>query len=192
MAPRDPTNPDLAELRRLARRAMARGCPPQVAEDLVVAAWEKAAAAFDAERGAFGALLTRTLDREVLDWWRHRGVQDRLEPALTVHERSRHARAVDPETRALAHRNQQRLLEALDADERAVFHTWALQRHLPRGAFPASAAAERLGLEVPAYEAAKKRLRRRISALLDAWGLSPRDLIPLPDDVGDRRMVNRG
>ena len=54
-----------------------------------------------------------------------------------------------------------------------VFATWLRQRARE---IDARGAAAVLGLEVPAYEAAKKRLRRRLTTLLDDLGLTPADL----------------
>lgn len=189
---RPPPPTDHALLLRMTRLAMSRGLPREDAEDVVVHAWEQARSHHDPGRGRFDDLLATAVRNGAASWWRKRSVRQRAEPTLTLHEVGRRQERVEPATRSRAREAQRRLLEALDEDERAVFHTWALQRHLPRGRLRAPEAAARLGLDVPAYEAAKKRLGRRIRALLEAWDMDPRDLLPLPDDVGARKEVSRG
>ena len=189
--PPSPPTPDHALLARLVRRAHGRGLPIQEAEDAVVRVWERCTPRFDPSRGTLEALLFTAIDREVLSWWRARSARERQQDALVHHETERRARPYDTVAAARARKNQQRVLDALEPDERAIFGAWALQKSLP-GRFTAAQAAQRTGLTVPEYEAAKKRLQRRIRALLTAWGRNSRDLQPLSDDEAPRRKVNRG
>ena len=164
----------------MVRYAMGRGLPAQAAEDVVAEAWERATAAYRPERGAFEALLQRTVQRACASWWRRQSRfadHDPDPPAL---------RAIDPHEHRAAEAQRQ-LLAHLSPDERRLFATWALQKHLPRGVLDARKAAARLGLDVPAYNAAKKRLARRILALASELGLSSHDLLPHADDEGPRR-----
>lgn len=180
----DCPEPSVALLELLIRRAMARGIPAQDAEDIVLRSYHKTAAAFDPKRGSFDALYMRVVDNECRFWWRTRQRQERRELRL-VHEGWWEPRPTEGAERA--HGNQRRLLDALDDDERRVFGTWALQRHLPRGRLKADDAAETLGMTVRDWENAKRRLKNRISGLLESWGLAPRDLFSVEDDERPRQ-----
>ncbi len=122
----EPT-PSPQVLRRVVRAALRRGIPDADAEDLAVAAWERAAARFDPRRGRFDAFYARVAQREIAQWWRDRARSPEVRLAGE-------ASAPTP-TRRLeqVHANQQRLLEALSPVERSLFATWALQKHLPQG-----------------------------------------------------------
>ncbi|MEZ4234928.1 MAG: hypothetical protein R3F59_01935 [Myxococcota bacterium] len=125
-----PPTPSRAELARLVALCMGRGLPAADAEDTVARAYERAAAAYDPRRGAFGALLQRVVQREAIEWWRtHLRRPEARDGALAVV-------AAPPSGAALeaACANQRRLLDALEPAERAVFAAWALQKvHSRRG-----------------------------------------------------------
>jgi DNA-directed RNA polymerase specialized sigma24 family protein len=162
---------------------MRRGLPRPDAEDLVQRAWEKSVAAHDTSKGSLEALMTRVVQRDAVDWWRrqmrHSAAHEQLK--LTVVDSG------DSGARQIAAKNQRTLLDALDAEERRVFGVWALQKHLPQGSFPAPRAARTLGMTVPEYENAKRRLRSKVRHVLDELGWTPHDLYSAGDDEGPRR-----
>lgn len=173
--------PSPEALRRVVRRALQHGVPAHDAEDLAAMAWERAAARFQADRGTFDAFFERVGRTAIADWWRRH--RRRAEVKLVSDPPDR------PSSERLerVHANQQRLLEALSDDERAVFETWALQKHLPQGHLTAPRAAASLGLTVEAYNLAKRRLQTRIRTLAEAWGFAPRDFFSVDDHEGPRR-----
>lgn len=177
MAPR-PTQPLLD---RMARIALGRGLPEPDAEDVVVAAWHKAVEAYEPSRGPFEALLARTVRNACTDWWR-RAQTHRADGDVTT------LASPTPADLEQVAANQRRLLEALTDDERRVFATWALQKHLPQGTLDAAAAAARLDMDVPTYNNAKRRLKDRIRRLATQWGLAPRAFFSVADDEGPRRI----
>ena len=180
--------PDPRFLEHLIRRAMQRGIPAEDAEDIVVRAWERATATFDPDRGSFEPYWARLVDTDCRYFWRTWQRRSRRDFRL-VHEPNHPSTA---EARERAASNQQRLLEAFDDQERAIFATWAMQKHLPRGVLKASDAARHLQLSVGEWENAKRRLRTRIHRLLDAWGLQPRDLFSVDEDERPRRDKQTG
>jgi DNA-directed RNA polymerase specialized sigma24 family protein len=168
-----PPTPSRRFLAAQVRWAMGRGLPPQVAEDVVFAAWERAQQGFDPARGSFEAYMQRIVRRDCAGWWRRQGVQRRAHDGLRL--------VPDPPAAAEVARAeacQQQLLEALQPDERAVFATWALQRHLGKGRLSAADAGASIGLEPRAYDNAKRRLKARLHALMERFGWSLADLIP--------------
>ena len=173
-------------LRGLIGRVMRRGVPRSDAEDIVLHAYEKAAPTHDPARGSLEALLHRTVERETVDWWRRERAWTRAAETIRSEAAVVRLHGVDPATRRRAHLHQEALLERLTPAERKVFAAWALQRHLPQGELTASRAAATLGVSVPEYNNAKKRLARRIHAVLDELGLTPRDLWTVADDEGPR------
>ena len=180
-----PPTLDRRALRGLIASAMRRGVPRADAEDIVLRAWEKAAPTFDPTRGTLEALLQRVVIRDAAEWWRqHRTFRERADQlgAESVH----HLHGPRPEDRARAHAHQQELLDRLSEEERKVFAAWALQRHLPQGALPAPRAARSVGLTTAEYNNAKKRLARRVRAILGELGVTPRDLWTVAEDEGPR------
>jgi len=151
---------------------MSRGLSAADAEDVVSRAWERARSRFDPARGSFSALLGVAVDNECRYWWRT--WQRRASRELLL---VRDPTAAVEET-AIAERNQERLLAHLTAKERRLFATWALQKHLPNGRFPAAKAAASLGLDVRAYNNAKRRLKSRLESLLVELDLTAADLMP--------------
>lgn len=183
-----PPSPDPRFLEHLIRRAMQRGLPAEDAEDIVVRAWERAAATFDPDRGSFEPYWARLVDTDCRYFWRTWQRRARRDLRLVTEP-------LDPSRARAAERaaaNQERLLDAFEESERAVFATWAMQRHLPRGTLKNPDAARSLGLSVREWENAKRRLRTRISNLLDAWGLAPRDLFSVNDDERPTRSRTSG
>lgn len=174
-------------LRGLIGRAMQRGVPRADAEDIVLRAYEKATSVHDPARGSFEALMQRTVERETVDWWRRRRAWSRAAERLGAEADVVRPQAVDSAARLRAHTHQQALLERLSEDERRVFAAWALQRHLPQGELTAARAGATLGLTVAQYNNAKKRLARRVRAVLEELGLTPSDLWTVADDEGPRR-----
>ncbi|MEN0066423.1 MAG: sigma-70 family RNA polymerase sigma factor [Myxococcota bacterium] len=173
--------PSSRALRRVIRRALKQGVPAPDAEDLATAAWERAAERYDRDRGSFDAFFEQVGRTVVQDWWRK--VKRRREFHLAEEP------VAPPDNARLEQvfANQQRLLEALADDERDVFLTWALQKHLPQGQLTAPEAARRLGLTVADFNNAKRRLADRIRKLAASWGLEPRDFFSVNDREGPRR-----
>lgn len=165
-----PPNPDL--LADLVRFALGRGLPVGEAEDVVFAAWEKANAAWQPERGALEALLWRTLRNDCSSWWRSRRRREQLHRDV-LQLRAAEDRAAD---RRAAER-QEALLESLDGPEQQVFAAWALQKHLGKGQIRSEELAAGLGLDPAAYDNAKRRLKGRLHALLDQFGWTARQVL---------------
>lgn len=177
--------PTPALLQRLVRRAMSRGLSAQDAEDVVFRSYYKAAEGFDPSRGSFEHLFGAVVDNECRFFWRTWQRRERRHLRLVEDP------ALEPRPDApgaeLAAARQKELLAALTEDERTLFSTWALQRHLPRGRLTAKEAAARLDISVSEWENAKRRLKLKVTKLLDNWGLSPRDFFSLEDDERPRR-----
>lgn len=178
-----PTHPNWRDLvRRLLLHARALGAPPEQAEDLVqeaVATVVGDPARFDPGRGTLLALLKTIVRNRYLNAVRATRARGRLEPGL---------RLVPPEPpadaalRARDAEDRRRLVLAhLDPSERALFVAWIRQR---TEGHRAPRAAASVGLDPAAYEAAKKRLRRRVRAILEDLGLEPHDLYA--PDLGAR------
>lgn len=176
--------PDRRFLELLIRRAMQRGISAEDAEDIVVRAWERAVAGFDPGRGSFEPYWATLVDTDCRYHWR--AWQRRQQRDLRLLHEPRDPVAAAARERAAA--NQERLVEALSEEERAVFATWALQRHLPRGTLDAEAAARSLGVAASEWENAKKRLRTKINRLLETWGWAPRDLFSVDDDERPKHL----
>ncbi len=157
---------------------MGRGLPGQVAEDVVFASWEKAAASFDPRRGAFEAYMQKVVRNECAYWWRRKGMAERAASNLRLlqpgGDSSREERAA---------RNQAALLEALDAEEREIFAAWALQKQLGKGRVTSVEMSASLGMQVSEYENGKRRLRAQLQRLLDRFGWSVSTLLHGEDDV---------
>lgn len=180
MAPR----PTQTQLRKMARIALSRGLPEEDAEDVVSVAWQKAVQAYSADRGQFEALLARIVQRESIEWWRRHKRRPDADPGTL--ELVQSPPSADLERVA---GNQRRLLGALSADERRVFTTWALQKHLPQGTLDAAGAAARLGMTPTEFNNAKRRLKSRILSLAEDWGLPPRAFFSVAEDEGPRKGV---
>jgi DNA-directed RNA polymerase specialized sigma24 family protein len=171
-----------AAVRSLVHRALKHGLPREEAEEIVARSWERAAPHFDPSRGSLEALLHRTVQREAIDWWRDRARWQRVQEQL----QAENPHVVLPISKS-ADANQRRLLERLDEQERRIFAAWALQKHLPQGDFDAQRAAETVGLTVPAFNQAKRRLKTRILRTLQELGLESRDLWSVAANEGPRR-----
>lgn len=178
--------PTHAALAAAIRAACRRGIPPADAEDVAVHAWERAHAAWRAERGPFEPLFQRVLQRTIADWWRTVAQRREVAPGDVD------APAPDAADLDEIARNQERLLAALTEEERAVFATWALQRQPPQGQLTADRAAASLGLDVRAYENAKRRLKARILAIAAELGLAPASFFSCAPGEGPRRNHARG
>lgn len=169
---------DTQLLELLVRRAMQRGIPAEDAEDIVLRGYHKATAHFDPDRGSFEALYIRIVDNDCRYFWRTWQRRERRDLRLLNEPGIRRESAAEERAEA----NQRRLLDALEPDERQIFATWALQRHLPRGQLGAADAARSLGVTVREWENAKRRLKNKIERILEASGLRPRDLFSVEDD----------
>ena len=180
-----PPEPSLALLRALSRCAVSRGVPAADAEDLVVASWEKAQHTWSPSKGPFDAFARRIAGQKAIDWWRT-AMRRREVPVAGLQLASAQGYGADYER---VDDNQRRLLAALSADERRVFAAWALQKHLPQGQLTADDAAARVGLTVPEYNNAKRRLKARIQDLAASWGRQPRAFFTLADQEGPRPGV---
>lgn len=170
--------PSPAFLASLVRWAMGRGLPAQVAEDVVYAAWERAGPSYDPRRGSFEAYLQKVVRNDCAYWWRKQQRTERAHAHLRLLEGG-----TGTHRREQAHRNQEALLDALDAEERRVFATWALQKHLGKGQVTSETLSASLGMEPRAYENAKRRLKARLQSLLGRFGWSVADLLHGENDV---------
>jgi DNA-directed RNA polymerase specialized sigma24 family protein len=163
-------------VRRLLLHARGLGASVEDAEDLVQETLEvtvRDPVWYDPDRGTLLGLLKAVLRHRLVDRHRAADVRERAAPALRLV-------ASDPERadavawgRAAVERRRA-FLAHLGPEERAVFGAWLRQR---RGEVDVHGAAASVGLDAAAYEAAKKRLRRRCRALLDELGLEPADLL---------------
>ena len=151
---------------------MGRGLPPQVAEDVVFASWEKSTAGFDPRRGSFEAYMQKVVRTACAQWWRRQGTERRAQAALRLLPTAASTAAAE---RAAQH--QQALLDALSDEERQVFAAWALQKHLGKGRVTAAEVGASLGMEPTAYDNAKRRLKARLRTLLDTLGWSVGDVL---------------
>jgi len=189
--PQAPT-PSRAFLEALVRKGVARGIPVELVEDLVMEAWERSAKAFDPSRGSFEALLLRVAENGFRYWWRTE-IRNRKRRANLIHHPSVKRVVVpleDPQAHERAAANQRKLLERLDEGEKALFATWALQHHLPRGTLSVTAAAASLEMSKGSYDHAKRRLKTKILALLGEMGLQPEQLFVEQDhERPERRDV---
>ena len=177
-------------LRTLVRMCLSRGLPAEDAEDVVHRSYEKASKAFDPTRGAFEALLCRVVQNECRYWWRTQN--RRRETSNLLHLPSVAPAKLGPSAERQAANKQRVLLDALEPEERQVFSAWALQRHLPKGRYPASEASASLGMSVAEFENAKRRLRTKVKNVLDSQGWSPRDLFSVEEDEGPRQRARNG
>lgn len=167
-----PAAPSREFLAAQVRWAMGRGLPPQVAEDVVHEAWEKASRSFDPRRGTFEAFMQRLVRNDCAGWWRRHGVAERAHAHLRILPRDD-----DQMARERAALHQAALLEALEPEEREVFAAWALQKHLGKGRVTSADLSRSLGLAPSEYENAKRRLATRLSRLMDQLGLTVTELI---------------
>lgn len=164
---------DLA--RGLLRLAVHLGAAPEEAEDLVhevLAAHAAAPHRHDPSRGPLLPYLRLTLRSRFIDGRRHDAMRRRKAPELV----SLPSPPTQDQVLAAAEARQRRdaFLARLEPDHRQLFLCWVQQS---RGDCDASQAARSLGLSVAAYEAAKKRLRRRCRSLLEEMGFRPSDLL---------------
>ena len=161
-------------IRRLFSTALRHRASVEEAEDLVQATVEVALASpgwFDPQRGTRLAAMRAILRNRLIDQRRHRAVHERSTPHLRLVP-------AEPDASQLlldadARDRRRAFLAQLNPEERTLFQAWLQQR---RGDFTAGGAAHAVGLTVPAYEAAKKRLRRRCQAILQDLELEAADL----------------
>lgn len=169
MAPPTPSRDFLAAQ---VRWAMGRGLPPEAAEDVVHASWEKAVQGFDPRLGSFEAYMQKVVRNACAYWWRDHGRTRRATAALRLvpseADTARQQRAAD---------HQEAILEALSEEERRIFAAWALQKHLGKGRVTSEDMSRSLGLDARAYENAKRRLKDQLGRLLDRFGWSVHELL---------------
>ncbi len=175
---------DAIPWRELARRLLvfARGLGASVeeAEDVVQDALQHVAAHpdwFDPGRGSLPAALRTVVRNAWLNRRRHDNVRQRAVPRLAVVTTG----TIDPDVAVRSERardRRHRVLALLEPEERAVFEAWLGQRTRQ---CTAKQAARSLSLSVAAYEAAKKRLRRRVRAAIEQLELTPADLFDPPE-----------
>lgn len=159
--------------RRLFSTALRHRATVEEAEDLVQETMQVALERpdwFEQGRDPIPAMRS-ILKNRLIDRRRHQSMRRRKEPMLRLVK-------PDPDPEDLLERSRasdlrRAFLAQLDPDERRLFQTWLLQR---RGDLPGPKAAASLDLTVSAYEAAKKRLRRRCHRILQDLELDPADL----------------
>lgn len=163
-------------VRTLLCHARGLGASAEEAEDLVQEAVEvtvRDPAWYDPDRGTLIGLLKVVLRHRLFDRHRARNVHDRALPNLVLVV-SDQASAEDELWRNEAAKRRADLLAHLTADERDVLRAWLRQRH---GELDGHAAAATIGLTGPAFEASKKRLRRRYREVAAALGFGLDDLV---------------
>lgn len=159
--------------RKLFSTALRHRATVEEAEDLVQETMQVALERpgwFDEARDPVPALRS-ILKNRLIDRRRHQSMRRRKEPMLRLVKPE-----PDPEDlleRSRAADLRRAFLAQLEPEERQLFRAWLLQR---RGDVRAPEAAASLGLSVAAYEAAKKRLRRRCHRILADLELDPSDL----------------
>ncbi|MFT4622278.1 MAG: DNA-directed RNA polymerase specialized sigma24 family protein [Myxococcota bacterium] len=178
-----PGSPPLRDVvRRLLVHARCLGASVEEAEDLVNDALARVLADpdwFDSSRGALVPALKVVVRTRWLNRCRERGTRRRHAPHLRLVGAAEGPDAVVRAGEAKTARL--RFLACLEPEERALFRAWMRQRS---GAVLGSEAARSVGLQPSAYEAAKKRLRRRCRAVLDELGLAATDLFdPVRQEV---------
>lgn len=159
--------------RRLFSTALRHRATVEEAEDLVQETMQVALERpgwFDEDRDPVPALRS-ILKNRLIDQRRHQTMRQRKEPMLRLVKPEPDPEDLLERSRAVDLRRA--FLAQLEPDERKLFQAWLLQR---RGDLPAPDAAASLQLSVPAYEAAKKRLRRRCHRILEDLQLDPADL----------------
>ena len=161
-------------VRRLLVHARCLGASVEEAEDLVHDTLEVVVARpdwLDPDRDALPVLKVALRNR-----WANRlrsvSVSERAAPRLSLVQEPP-ATPELPLTHEQARAHRARFLALLEPEERAVFGAWLQQRAGKRDG-PACAAG--LGMTLAAYEAAKKRLRRRCQAILAELGLDRSEL----------------
>ncbi|MCB9682047.1 MAG: hypothetical protein H6733_11335 [Alphaproteobacteria bacterium] len=162
-------------MRVLLAHARRGGASVEEAEDLVQQTLEltlRDPAWYDPDRGALVSLLQVVLRRRQID--RHRTGQRHAAAAprlAVVHADDARPDAVAWRAGARARRHE--VLALLDPETRTVFEVWVQQA---QGTLTGAEAAARLGLTVAGFEAAKKRVRRRVHTALDTLGYASTDL----------------
>ena len=173
--PPDDAPPWREVVRRLLVHARCLGASLEEAEDLVHDAVEVLVADpgwLDPSRGSVVTALKAVLRNRWSNRRRSSGVSARAHAKLRLVPPVA-ATPDQPLTAADARTHRQRFLALLEPDERALFGAWMQQR---AGAIRGPEAAAQLGLTYPAYESAKKRLRRRCQRILGELGLAAADL----------------
>lgn len=169
---------DLA--RQLVGFARHLGASLEEAEDIAQDALQHVAANpdwFDPERGSLATVLKTVVRNALSNRRRHRQVQQRAKPVLAL-VANRDASPDQALHADQASSLRRRVLGLLEPEERATFRTWLRQRSRE---IDARQAAKDLSMTVPAYEAAKKRLRRRLARALETLDLAPTDLFDPPE-----------
>lgn len=160
------------------------GVPTSDAQDIAAEALERALTKLPAKlEKPVTAWLTETASRIAIDQYRKR---------LRRAARAKDVPRPDPgfvpgdvaTSRAQTAAARQRLLEAMDPDDRRYFEVWAKQR---AGAISRSTAVATLDCTLAQYEAAKKRLQLSVPKLLATLGLALDDLRTeeLPASIDD-------
>ncbi len=165
--------------RRLLVHARCLGASVEEAEDLVHDTIEVIVSDpgwFSPTRGALISALKVVLRNRWLNGRRSQGVRTRARPRLALVPPAPTPEA--PLHSAVAKANRHRFLALLEPSERAVFEAWMQQRS---GALRGPEAAAQLSMSHRAYEASKKRLRRRCRAVLEELDLTPGDLFDPPE-----------
>ncbi len=158
---------------RLYRHARWLGASPEAADDLVQEATLRHArdpSWYDSTRGSLETLLRVFIQSRHQDRRRQVATRSRLHGRFTLVATAPapdHGMVADDAGRARA-----RLYAALEPGHQEVFGAWIRQREGER----AHHLAAELGGSVGAFEAAKKRLRRRLQQLLTELDLTPADL----------------
>lgn len=163
-------------VRLLLLHARSLGATVEEAEDLVQEAVEATVrdpSWYDPDRGPLIGLLKVVLRHRLFDRHRARDVRDRALPHLVLV-------ATEPSPveevlwRSAASERRALLLAHLSQAERDVLRAWLRQRH---GELDVHAAASTIGQTGPAFEASKKRLRRRCLEVAASLGFGLDDLI---------------
>lgn len=165
-------------VRRLLVHARCLGASVEEAEDLVHDTIEVVVADpgwFEPARGTLLSALKVVLRNRWLNRRRSQGISARARPRLALVPPP--PTPEQPLQGEAARTNRRRFLALLEPGERELFGVWMQQR---AGQLRGPQAAAQLSLSHRAYEAAKKRLRRRCRAVLDELELDPADLFDPP------------
>lgn len=167
------TFPDAAMIARLYRHARWLGARQEQADDLVQDALERLSRQptwHDPARGSVETLLRIFIQSRLRDQAKQVATRTRIHGRLTVVSTLPSPHAAIATSAADAAR--QKLYAALGDEMQQVFAAWVRQKEGER----AVALAAELDLSVAEFEAAKKRLRRRLKQLLQELDMSPADL----------------
>jgi RNA polymerase sigma factor (sigma-70 family) len=178
---------------RLVAFGLGKGLPIEDVEELVqetlLRAWAKRGNYTPRPETSFVSWLLRVAQNLFVDRLRAGQVRHRVLEVMEHDQGSDHPTRTQYSSLADADaaRRRDRLLLGLPEDLQSVFWVWVEQHD--RG-IDRDEAADRLGMTVEEYEAAKKRVRRAIEKEMEGLGYETEDL--LSSGAGFMRLVAKG